>query len=66
MAMTIVDTTRLVTGGVDTHADVHVAAAIDGNGGVLGVASFTSTSSGFAAFGGWAGSAWRRGWSTGA
>jgi len=29
-----------VVGGVDTHADVHVAAAIDGNGGVLGVESF--------------------------
>ena len=35
--MTIVETTRPVTGGVDTHADVHVAAAVDANGGVLGV-----------------------------
>ncbi len=26
MAMTIVESTRPVTGGVDTHADVHVAA----------------------------------------
>jgi hypothetical protein len=26
-----------VIGGVDTHANVHVAAAIDLNGGVLGV-----------------------------
>jgi glutamate-1-semialdehyde aminotransferase len=25
---------RTVVGGVDTHADVHVAAAIDGNGGM--------------------------------
>jgi integrase/recombinase XerD len=29
MAMTIVEITRPVTGGVDTHADVHVAAAVD-------------------------------------
>src|SRR5881397_374426 len=40
MAMTIVETTRLITGGVDTHLDVHVAAAVDANGGVLGVESF--------------------------
>jgi hypothetical protein len=26
-----------VVGGVDTHADFHVAAAVDGNGGLLGV-----------------------------
>jgi transposase len=37
MAMTIVEMTRPVMGGVDTHADVHVAAVIDANGGVLGV-----------------------------
>jgi len=35
MAMTIVESTRLVTGGVDTHLDVHVAAAVDANGGTL-------------------------------
>ena len=35
--MTIVESTRPVTGGVDTHLDVHVAAAVDANGGVLGV-----------------------------
>jgi len=29
-----------ITGGVDTHADVHVAAAVDHNGGLLGVESF--------------------------
>ena len=33
--MTIVET-RAITGGVDTHLDVHVAAALDPNGGVLG------------------------------
>ncbi len=35
-----------VTGGVDTHADVHVAAAIDHNGGLLGVESFTADGAG--------------------
>ncbi len=29
-----------VIGGVDTHADVHVAAALDTNGAVLGIESF--------------------------
>src|SRR5918994_4048218 len=47
MAMTIVET-RPITGGVDTHLDVHVAAALDGNGGVLGVESFATTTAGFA------------------
>ena len=51
--MTIVETTRPVTGGVDTHLDVHVAAAVDGNGGVLGVASFATTPSGFRALHEW-------------
>ena len=61
--MTIVSTTRLVTGGVDTHLDVHVAAAVDVNGGVLGVESFATTPTGHAAlvvwlasFGVWIGS----------
>jgi hypothetical protein len=35
--MTIVEDTRAVTGGVDTRADVHVAAALDPVGGLLGV-----------------------------
>jgi transposase len=47
MAMTIVETTRPVTGGVDTHLDVHVAAAVDAGGGTLGVESFPSTPAGF-------------------
>ena len=38
MASTIVET-RAVTGGVDTHADVHVAAALDPVGGLLGIGS---------------------------
>ena len=37
--MTIVET-RAITGGVDTHADVHVAAALDPVGGLLGVQEF--------------------------
>jgi transposase len=53
MAMTIVESTRPVTGGVDTHADVHVAAAVDANGGVLGVQSFATTPAGFAQLHGW-------------
>ncbi len=51
--MTIVESTRPVTGGVDTHADVHVAAAVDANGGVLGVESFATTPAGFAQLHGW-------------
>ena len=51
--MTIVETTRPVTGGVDTHLDVHVAAAVDANGGVLGVESFATTPAGYAELHGW-------------
>ena len=49
--MTIVETraeTRAITGGVDTHADVHVAAALDPIGGLLGVAEFPATAAGYA------------------
>jgi transposase len=46
MAMTIVET-RPITGGVDTHLDLHVAAALDANGGTLGVESFPTTPAGF-------------------
>ena len=35
--------------GVDTHLDVHVAAALDPIGGVLGVESFAATPSGYRA-----------------
>src|SRR3954470_11438327 len=47
MAMTMVESTRPITGGVDTHLDVHVAAAVDANGGVLGVESFATTPAGY-------------------
>ena len=42
-AMRIVE----VTGGVDTHADNHMAAAIDPNGGLLGIESFPATEAGY-------------------
>ena len=38
---------RNVVGGVDTHADWHVAAVIDTNGGLLGVESFPADEAGF-------------------
>ena len=43
MAVTIVDTSRPVTGGVDTHLDSNVVAVLDGIGGLLGVESFTTS-----------------------
>jgi len=52
--MTIVET-RAITGGVDTHADVHVAAALDPIGGLLGVAEFPATAAGYARLLGWLG-----------
>jgi transposase len=44
---TMTSTAVRVTGGVDTHADVHVAAAVDQVGGVLGTASFPTTPAGY-------------------
>ena len=45
--MTIVNTdSGAVTGGVDTHLDVHVAAALDEIGGLLGVESFEASGAG--------------------
>jgi transposase len=43
----------MIVGGVDTHADTHVAAAIDANGGVLGIESFPADHAGFSALLGW-------------
>ena len=66
--MTIVEDTRVVTGGadtcpdargngitggVDTHADTHVAAALDPIGGLLGVREFPASAAGYAALLGW-------------
>ena len=58
MAVTIVETRaeiRAITGGVDTHADVHVAAALDPIGGLLGVEEFPATPAGYARLLGWLG-----------
>jgi len=38
---------RMIVGGVDTHADTHVAAVIDSNGGILGVESFPADEPGY-------------------
>jgi transposase len=45
MAMTTI--ARRITGGVDTHLDVHVAAALDERGALLGVQSFPATGAGY-------------------
>ena len=37
-----------VTGGVDTHADMHVAAVVDQVGRVLGTESFPADEQGYA------------------
>jgi transposase len=50
MAVPIVETRteiRGITGGVDTHADVHVAVALDPIGGLLGVREFPATAGGY-------------------
>ena len=44
---------RMIVGGVDTHADTHVAAVVDSNGGVLGIESFPADHGGFEALLGW-------------
>jgi len=46
---TIADTGWLVTGGVDTHAEVHVAGMVDQAGRVLGTREFAATAKGYAA-----------------
>ena len=42
-----------ITGGVDTHADTHVSAAVDHNGGLLGIESFPADRAGFEELLGW-------------
>lgn len=46
--MTIVEGTRTVIGGIDTHGEVHVAAVLDEVGGVLGTESFRADLHGYA------------------
>src|SRR5437764_6450708 len=55
MTLTIVEEARPITGGVDTHADTHVAAALDPVGGLLGVREFPATAAGYAGLLGWLG-----------
>ena len=45
--MTVTNLARSITGGVDTHLDVHVAAALDDRGALLGVESFATTTDGY-------------------
>lgn len=51
--MTIVEAARAVTGGVDTHLELNVAAALDGIGGLLGVEQFPTTRTGHGELLGW-------------
>lgn len=44
---------RRITGGVDTHLDVHVAAVLDERGSLLGVESFPTTAPGYRALRRW-------------
>ncbi len=53
--MTIVEDRHAITGGVDTHADTLVAAALDPLGGLLGVREFPATAAGYASLLGWLG-----------
>ena len=52
---TFVEAPRGVTGGVDTHLDVHVAAALDPLGGLLGTERFETNAAGYKALLGWLG-----------
>jgi transposase len=45
--MTMTTIARRITGGVDTHLDTHVAAALDERGAQLGVESFPATAKGY-------------------
>ena len=53
--MTIVEDRPAITGGVDTHSKVHVAAALDPVGGLLGTREFPATAAGYASLLGWLG-----------
>ncbi|HEY2576697.1 MAG TPA: transposase [Streptosporangiaceae bacterium] len=53
--MTIVEERTVITGGVDTHSEVHVAAALDPVGGLLGTREFPATVAGYAGLLDWLG-----------
>ncbi len=54
--MSIVENPDAVVGGVDTHVDVHVAAAVNHVGGLLGIESFRTTHTGYRQLLSWLGS----------
>ncbi len=54
MTVTIVKS-RAVTGGVDTHAGTHMAAALDPVGGLLGVEELPASPTGYARLLAWLG-----------
>jgi hypothetical protein len=56
---TLADANRRVTGGVDTHRDRHVVAALDERGTELGVESFPTTPAGYRSVLRWSRSVWR-------
>jgi len=53
--MTMTTLPPRITAGVDTHLDVHVAAALNAQGALLGVQSFETTTAGYKALLGWLG-----------
>ena len=53
--MTIVEEKPVITGGVDTHSEIHVAAALGPLGGLLGTREVPATAAGYAGLLGWLG-----------
>jgi transposase len=53
MAMTIVEAAPGIVGGVDTHLDVHAAAALDPLGKLIGTESFVANAAGYKALLDW-------------
>jgi transposase len=53
MAMTIVEAVPGITGGVDTHLDVHLAAALDPLGRLIGTEPFAADTNGYKALLSW-------------
>jgi transposase len=53
MAMTMLEAAPGVTGGVDTHLDAHVAAALDPLGRLIGTESFAADAGGYKALFAW-------------
>lgn len=51
--MATIDPARTIVGGIDTHLDVHVAAAVDPVGGLLGAKSFAASPAGCKQLHGW-------------